>query len=142
MGGGAEAGAGYVMIGIAAMTGAGFSAATYYLAAYYFMNLGAFGFLLYFEGILGSDKIEDLKGLGWSHPVVAIAMVVDLVSRLIFRSPLSGMIELQTFMLVFMAFFSVAYTMLKNQHVAVDRITSTLFCRVFSPFGGHSCLGR
>lgn len=74
--------------------------------------------------------------------LMAIAMVVDLVSRLIFRSPLSGMIELQTFMLVFMAFFSVAYTMLKNQHVAVDRITSTLFCRVFSPFGGHSCLGR
>ncbi len=28
----------------------------------------------------GSDKIEDLKGLGWRHPVVAIAMVVFLVS--------------------------------------------------------------
>lgn len=72
--------AGYVLIGVAAMTGTGFSAAVYYLAAYYFMNLGAFGFLLYFEGLLGSDKIDDLKGLGWGHPIVAIAMVVFLVS--------------------------------------------------------------
>jgi NADH-quinone oxidoreductase subunit N len=36
--------AGYVMIGIACMTRGGFTAAMYYLAAYYFMNLGAFGF--------------------------------------------------------------------------------------------------
>jgi len=58
--------------------------------------------------------------------LMAIGMVVDLVSRLVFRSPLTGMIELQTFMLVIMAFFSIAYTMLKNQHVAVDLITSVL----------------
>ncbi|NKC12999.1 MAG: TRAP transporter large permease subunit [Gammaproteobacteria bacterium] len=64
--------------------------------------------------------------------LMAIGMVVDLVSRLIFRSPLSGMIELQTFMLVFMAFFSVAYTMLKNQHVAVDLLTSRLSDQVNS----------
>ena len=57
---------------------------------------------------------------------MALGMVVDLVSRLVFRKPLSGMIELQTFMLVFMAFFSIAYTMLKNQHVSVDLITSVL----------------
>ena len=59
-------------------------------------------------------------------------MVVDLVSRLVFNNPLSGMIELQTFMLVFMAFFSIAYTMLKNQHVAVDLITSILSAPVNS----------
>ena len=58
--------------------------------------------------------------------VMATCMVVDLVSRLVFRIPLTGMIELQTFMLVFVAFSSVAYTMLKNQHVAVDLITSKL----------------
>ena len=57
---------------------------------------------------------------------MAIGMVVDLVSRLVFRSPLTGMIELQTFMLVFMAFFSIAFTMLKNQHVSVDLVTSIL----------------
>jgi NADH-quinone oxidoreductase subunit N len=72
--------AGYVLIGVAAMTGAGFSAAVYYLAAYYFMNLGAFGFLLYFEGVTGSEKIRDLRGLGWRYPVISMAMVVFLVS--------------------------------------------------------------
>ncbi|MBC6407815.1 MAG: TRAP transporter large permease subunit [Rhodobacteraceae bacterium] len=64
--------------------------------------------------------------------LMSIFMVVDLVSRLIFNNPLSGMIELQTFMLVFMAFFSIAYTMLKNQHVAVDLITSVLSAPVNS----------
>ena len=58
--------------------------------------------------------------------LMSIAMVVDLVSRLAFSKPLSGMIELQTFMLVFMAFFSIAYTMLKNQHVSVDLVTSMM----------------
>jgi NADH-quinone oxidoreductase subunit N len=72
--------AGYVMIGIACMTTSGFSAAMYYLAAYYFMNLGAFGFLLYFEGVTGSDTIESLKGLGFRAPVISIVMVAFLVS--------------------------------------------------------------
>ncbi|MCY3727275.1 MAG: TRAP transporter large permease subunit [Paracoccaceae bacterium] len=64
--------------------------------------------------------------------LMSIFMVVDLFSRLVFNNPLSGMIELQTFMLVFMAFFSIAYTMLKNQHVAVDLITSVLSAPVNS----------
>jgi len=72
--------AGYVMIGIACMTEAGFSAAIYYLAAYYFMNLGAFGFLLYFEGVNGSDSIDSLKGMGFRAPLISIVMVAFLVS--------------------------------------------------------------
>ncbi|MFT5286073.1 MAG: NADH-quinone oxidoreductase subunit N, partial [Planctomycetota bacterium] len=72
--------AGYVLMGLAVMTPEGFSAAMYYLAAYYLMNLGAFGFLLYFEGITGSEDIDSLKGMGWKAPVVSIAMVAFLVS--------------------------------------------------------------
>jgi hypothetical protein len=34
----------------------------YYLAAYYLMNLGAFGFLLYFEGVTGSETVDSLRG--------------------------------------------------------------------------------
>ena len=64
--------------------------------------------------------------------LMSFAMVVDLVSRLAFGRPLSGMIELQTYMLVFMAFFSIAYTMLKNQHVSVDLITSMMSVRTNS----------
>ncbi len=72
--------AGYVLMGIAAMSAAGFSASIFYLAAYYFMNLGAFGFLLHFEGVTGSEKIDSLKGMGWRHPLVAWSMVIFLVS--------------------------------------------------------------
>ena len=72
--------AGYVLMGLACMTGTGFSASIFYLAAYYFMNLGAFGFLLYFEGITGSEDIDSLRGMGWRYPVVSWSMVVFLVS--------------------------------------------------------------
>jgi NADH-quinone oxidoreductase subunit N len=72
--------AGYILIGVAAMTSAGFEAAMYYMAAYYFMNLGAFGFVLYFEGAVGSDHIDDLNGYGWKAPLISIAMVAFLVS--------------------------------------------------------------
>jgi NADH-quinone oxidoreductase subunit N len=72
--------AGYVLMGLAAMSAGGFSAAIFYLAAYYFMNLGAFGFLLYFEGITGREDIESLTGMGWRYPVVGWSMVVFLVS--------------------------------------------------------------
>jgi NADH-quinone oxidoreductase subunit N len=72
--------AGYVLIGVACMTEAGFGAALYYLAAYYFMNLGAFGFLLYFEGVNGNDSIDSLKGMGFKAPLISIVMVAFLVS--------------------------------------------------------------
>ena len=72
--------AGYVLIGVACMTPGGFTAAMYYLAAYYFMNLGAFGFLLYFEGVTGKETIDSLKGMGYKAPLAGGAMVVFLVS--------------------------------------------------------------
>jgi NADH-quinone oxidoreductase subunit N len=72
--------AGYALMGLACMDAAGFQAAMFYLAAYYFMNLGAFGFLLYFEGVTGSDEVAALRGMGWKAPIVSIAMVVFLVS--------------------------------------------------------------
>jgi len=72
--------AGYSLMGVAAMTEQGFSASMFYLAAYYFMNLGAFGFLLFFEGVTGSEDIDSLKGMGWRYPLVSWAMVVMLVS--------------------------------------------------------------
>jgi NADH-quinone oxidoreductase subunit N len=72
--------AGYVLIGVACMTEQGFGAALYYLAAYYFMNLGAFGFLLYFEGVNGNDSVESLKGMGFKAPLISCVMVAFLVS--------------------------------------------------------------
>jgi NADH-quinone oxidoreductase subunit N len=72
--------AGYVLIGAAAMTAAGFEAAMWYLAAYYFMNLGAFAVVLFFEGLTGSDNIKNLRGMGPKYPLVSVAMVAILVS--------------------------------------------------------------
>lgn len=72
--------AGYVLIGVAVMHPEGFEAAMYYLAAYYFMNLGAFGIVLYFEGATGSTALDRLKGLGWKAPLASIAMIAFLVS--------------------------------------------------------------
>lgn len=72
--------AGYVLVGIATMSSEGFSAAVFYLAAYYLMNLGAFGFLLYFEGAESATEVDDLSGLAWKYPWVCAAMVVFVVS--------------------------------------------------------------
>ncbi|MCA8979923.1 MAG: NADH-quinone oxidoreductase subunit N, partial [Planctomycetes bacterium] len=72
--------AGYLLMGVATMNNDGFSAALYYMAAYYFMNLGAFGVVLYFEGVNGNDHIDSLKGLGRKAPLVSIVMVAFLVS--------------------------------------------------------------
>jgi NADH-quinone oxidoreductase subunit N len=72
--------AGYALIGVACMDAAGFEAAMFYLAAYYFMNLGAFGFVLYFEGVTGSDTVESVKGMGYRAPLISMVMVVFLVS--------------------------------------------------------------
>ena len=72
--------AGYVLVGVVALNQAGFEAAMLYLVAYYLMNLGAFGFLLYFAGQTGEETYESLNGMGYRAPVISIAMVVFLIS--------------------------------------------------------------
>jgi NADH-quinone oxidoreductase subunit N len=72
--------AGYVLMGMATMESSGWNAAMFYLAAYYLMNLGAFGFVLYFESVTGTDDIASLKGLGAKALWVTVPMVVFLVS--------------------------------------------------------------
>ena len=72
--------AGYALMGACVMTQEGFEASMYYLAAYYFMNLGAFGFLLYFQGVTGKETYASLEGMGPKAPVVSCAMVVFLIS--------------------------------------------------------------
>ena len=72
--------AGYVLVGVTAMTPEGFEAAMFYLVAYYLMNLGAFGFLLYFAGETGEETYESLNGMGYKAPVISVTMVVFLIS--------------------------------------------------------------
>jgi len=72
--------AGYILMGIALLDERGFEAATLYIFVYYFMNLGAFGAVIYFANQTGNEEIDGLRGLGRQHPVAGIAFVVFLVS--------------------------------------------------------------
>ncbi len=72
--------AGYVLVGVAAMSQPGYEAALFYLAAYYFMNLGAFGFLLYFSGVTGKETYASLRGMGRKAPWIAVPVVIFMVS--------------------------------------------------------------
>ncbi|HEY2955886.1 MAG TPA: NADH-quinone oxidoreductase subunit N [Candidatus Eisenbacteria bacterium] len=73
--------AGYVLVAVAAGGTEGNSAALFYLAAYSFMNLGAFGIL----ALLGRGQEErvllaDLAGLGFRQPLLGLAMTVFMIS--------------------------------------------------------------
>lgn len=55
--------AGFVMIGLVCGTEDGFAAMVLYMAAYLFMNLGAFACIILFSIRTGSDQISDYAGL-------------------------------------------------------------------------------
>jgi NADH-quinone oxidoreductase subunit N len=85
--------AGYVMVAVAA-AGAphnpeGIAAAMFYLAAYSFMNIGAFAVVTHFSR--QGEKfvnIEDLAGLGWKQPGTAAFFSIFLLSLI--GVPLTG----------------------------------------------------
>jgi len=81
--------AGYVMVAIAAHSQIGTAAAMFYLAAYAFMNIGAFAVITHFSR--QGEKfvnVEDLAGLGWKQPVTAALFSVFLLSLI--GVPLTG----------------------------------------------------
>jgi NADH-quinone oxidoreductase subunit N len=81
--------AGYVMVAIAAHNQVGVAAAMFYLAAYSFMNIGAFAVITHFSR-QGEKyvKIEDLAGLGWKQPGTAALFSIFLMSLI--GVPLTG----------------------------------------------------
>jgi NADH-quinone oxidoreductase subunit N len=69
--------AGYILIGLATGTQAGAQAALYYLAAYTFMNLGAFAVVLAIQQPDRNDVTrEDIVGLAGRQPGLAALMAV------------------------------------------------------------------
>ena len=68
--------AGYIMLGLVVANQAGLTAIFIYLAAYLFMNLGAFYATMLIANKLNSDNIEDMKGLGYRSPFVCVLMAV------------------------------------------------------------------
>jgi NADH-quinone oxidoreductase subunit N len=81
--------AGYVLVAVTAHSEIGTAAAMFYLAAYAFMNVGAFAVVSYFarqgERFV---NVDDLAGLGFKRPMVAAMMTIFLLSMI--GVPLTG----------------------------------------------------
>lgn len=73
--------AGYALVGFAAGNGTGMAGILFYMLSYAFMNIGAFAIV-----ILVSKKgdtngnVADFAGLGFKHPLLALAMTLFLFS--------------------------------------------------------------
>ncbi len=81
--------AGYVLVAVTANSEIGTAAAMFYLAAYAFMNIGAFAVVTYFAR-QGERyvEVEDLAGLGARQPMIAAMMTIFLLSLI--GVPLTG----------------------------------------------------
>ena len=74
--------AGYLLVGLAAGTAAGYSGVLYYLFAYTLMNIGAFGVIAYYERNHGLNftEIDSYAGLGFKMPVMGVMLSIFLFS--------------------------------------------------------------
>jgi NADH-quinone oxidoreductase subunit N len=83
--------AGYALIGVVAFSPLGMAAVVYYLGAYLLTNLAAFGVVVTFWRVAGSDEIADYAGLSRRAPGLSLALLVALLS-LAGMPPLGGFI--------------------------------------------------
>lgn len=93
--------AGYILVGLAAMSVTGMSALLFYLAAYAVANLLAFTVVIVFSKAVGSEDIADYAGLVRRSPIAAFSLTVALMS-------LAGLPLTAGFMAKFYVFLSAA----------------------------------
>jgi len=72
--------AGYVMIGVVSASSLGVTSVIFYLLAYIVTNLAAFGIVMAFSRVTGSDEIKDYAGMSRRSPWLALAMLVAFLS--------------------------------------------------------------
>lgn len=72
--------AGYILLGVLVVSTSGYSAATFYLIAYFFMTYGAFALAGWLFETTGTEQMQELKGLSRSLPLATIVLVVFVVS--------------------------------------------------------------
>ena len=79
------------------------------------------------------------KYLGYLSAVLSLSMAavifLDLILRLGFRLPMTGILEYETFLLVTITFLSLAQTMIKRRHVSIDLLTCRFSVRTRDFFG-------
>ncbi|MFN3638543.1 MAG: NADH-quinone oxidoreductase subunit N [Chloroherpetonaceae bacterium] len=72
--------AGYLLLGVLVADDLGTQAVMFYLAAYTVMTVGAFYVVILIANKIGSDDVNDYRGLGKKMPLTAAALTVFLVS--------------------------------------------------------------
>jgi NADH-quinone oxidoreductase subunit N len=72
--------AGYMLMAFTVMSNSGISAIMIYFIVYLFMNLGAFYVVMLIAQKIGSEDVEDYKGLAYRSPLVCVVMALFLVS--------------------------------------------------------------
>jgi NADH-quinone oxidoreductase subunit N len=72
--------AGYLMLGVAVLSDQGLMAVLIYFSIYLFMNLGAFFIVMLIANKIGSENIDDYKGLGYSIPFLGTALAIFFIS--------------------------------------------------------------
>jgi NADH-quinone oxidoreductase subunit N len=72
--------AGYMLLGVVALSPEGVSAVMIYFVVYLFMNLGAFYVVMLVANKTGSEEMSAYAGLGQRSPFIGVAMTVFLLS--------------------------------------------------------------
>jgi len=83
--------AGYILIGVVALSQLGLTSVVFYLIAYLITNLAAFGIVMTFSHVVGSDEISAYSGLSRRKPWLGLAMLVAFLS-LAGMPPLAGFV--------------------------------------------------
>jgi NADH-quinone oxidoreductase subunit N len=72
--------AGYLLLGLAVMSNEGITAILIYFMAYAITNLGAFFVVMLIANKIGSEELDDYKGIGYSTPFLGVSLAIFLVS--------------------------------------------------------------
>lgn len=83
--------AGYILIGVVAVSQLGLTSVVFYLIGYMLTNLAAFGAVVIVSNVVGSDEIIAYSGLSRRSPAIALAMLVAFLS-LSGMPPLAGFV--------------------------------------------------
>ena len=138
--------AGYILVAVVAGSAQGLTGMLVYLAAYTFMNVGAFGVVILVQERLGvGEDIDDCRGLGFTSPALGAAMAVFLFS-LAGIPPTAGFVAK---FFVFLAAIEAGFTWLVilavvNSAVAVYyylRVVIVMYSRAESPIALADRLG-
>ncbi|MBI5476784.1 MAG: NADH-quinone oxidoreductase subunit N [Ignavibacteriales bacterium] len=72
--------AGYMLMGLVVLSNEGIAAVMIYFIVYLFMNLGAFYVVMLIADRIGSENIDDYRGMGFRSPLLGVAMTIFLLS--------------------------------------------------------------